>query len=558
MSRIQDQFHGVNASEITVPFWRVEDMQTGAASLSITASSSNTGLIPDPVVNYIPGNSGGTLVYTPVANQAGMAVITVIVSGNSPEDNVMQFNVTVEENKAPEINQINDLDLQSGVLTDVVFSGLDDGDANASQTLTITAVSSNPTILPDPAIVFSAGDFGGTARLNPVAGQTGMATVTVKVQDNGGTIAGGVDTQTMHFDVTVYAEVNNFPALNELVNMSVLEDDPEQKVYLRGITDGDEGILQGIIITAESSNPSVIPHPAVIYTSGAESGELRFTPVPGMTGNATITVVLTDGGGNASNNGNASASYTFGVEVRTKPIAGWEDEFNNGVLGLQWPADWGDPGENAHLCTEQDGYMTIQVDKTRTNNVWAGLWLNMPDELDMSDNPYISIIMRTDETPKDMLIFLWDAFDHYNTGTNIRKTVNGTFTEYFFDYSSPNDQLQGDGTPLDMSRIKALLINFAPGAMYSGRFYFDDFRVGDKAHRQVVTPTVTMATIPDVAIPIDAPLQEVIISNLTDGASGANSVAVSAVSNNTSLIPDPSATQVIGGKATLKFNPVAG
>jgi glucuronoarabinoxylan endo-1,4-beta-xylanase len=558
ISRIPDQFHGINASEVTVTFWRVEDLKTGASPLNITASSSNTGLVPVPVVNYLPGSENGTLVYTPLANQAGTADITVTVSGNSPEDNVMQFKVTVEENKAPKINQINDLNAQSGVLTDVVFSGLDDGDVNANQTLTITAVSSDTTILPDPAIVYSPGDFGGTVQLNPVAGQTGMATVTVTVQDNGGTIAGGVDTQTMKFDVMVYSEVNNTPALNELVDMSILEDNPEQIVYLRGITDGDQGVAQGITITAESSNPSLIPNPAVIYTSGAEAGELHFTPSAGKTGNAIITVFLTDNGGNSFNNGNASASYTFEVEVRVKPIAGWEDEFNDGVLGPQWPATWGDPGENAHQCTEHDGYMEIQVDKARTNNVWAGLWFNIAGELDMTNSPYISITMRTDEAPKDMLIFLWDAYDHYNTGTKIRKTVNGTFTEYYFDYSNPSDQLQGDGVPLDMSRIKALLINFAPGAMYTGRFYFDDFRIGDKAHRQVVTPTVTMATIPDLAIPPDAPLQEIKILSLSDGASGANTVTVNAVSSNTSIIPDPLAGPVTGGKAKLKFTPVAG
>ena len=476
VSRIPDQFHGINTSEITVPFWRVEDLQPGAKPLSITASSSNTGLIPDPVVNYIPGNSSGTLVYTPMANQAGTADITLIVSGNSPENNVMQFRVTVEQNKAPTINPINDLNIKSGEQTDVVFSGLDDGDANASQTLTITAVSSDTTILPDPAIVYSPGDFGGTVRLNPVAGHTGLATVTVTVQDNGGTIAGGADTQTMKFDARVYSEVNNAPAMNELVNISILENDPEQIVYLRGITDGDEGVAQGLTITAESSNPSLIANPAVIYTSGAEAGELRFTPFAGKTGNAIITVFLTDDGGNASNNGNASVSYTFAVEVRVKPIAGWEDEFNDGVLGPQWPATWGDPGENAHLCTEHDGYMEIQVDKSRTNNVWAGLWLNMPGELDMTENPYISITMRTDEAPKDMLIFLWDAYDHYNTGTKIRKTVTGAFTEYFFDYSNPNDQLQGDGTPLDMSRIKALAHQFCPGCHVYRPFLFRRFQ----------------------------------------------------------------------------------
>jgi hypothetical protein len=276
ISRIQDQFHGINASEITIPFWRVEDLKTGASPLNITASSSNTGLIPDPVVNYIPGNSSGTLVYTPVANQAGIAVITVTISGNSPEDNVMQFDVTVENNKAPKISQINDLNVQSGVLTDVAFSGLDDGDANENQTLSITAVSSDTTILPDPSILYSAGDFGGILHLNPVAGHTGIATVTVTVQDNGGTLAGGDDTLTMKFDVMVYTEVNNAPALNELVDMSILEDDPEQIVYLRGITDGDE--------------------PEVSYVSGNSTGTLTFTPVTDMTGTANITVTLTDDG----------------------------------------------------------------------------------------------------------------------------------------------------------------------------------------------------------------------------------------------------------------------
>ncbi len=469
----------------------------------------------------------------------------------------MQFNVTVEANKAPKIDQIADLNVQSGVVTAISFSGLDDGDPYASQYLTITAVSSNNAILPNPVIEYSQGDFGGTVRLNPAAGQTGVATVTINVQDNGGILAGGNDTQTMQFDVNVYSEVNNTPALNELIDMSILEDDPEQVVSLRGITDGDEGVAQGLTITAESSNPSLIPDPTVIYAPGAASGELHFTPVAGNTGNATITVVLADDGGNASNNGNANASYTFEVEVRGKPIAGWEDEFNDGVLGPQWPSDWSD-GEGAHLCLEHDGYMEIQVDKSRTGNVWAGLWFDIPTEIDMSNNPYISIVMRTAEAPKEMLIFLWDAFDHYNTGSTIRKTVTGEFTEYFFDYSKPADQLQGDGTPLDMSRIKALLINFEPGRMFTGHFYFDDFRVGDKAHRQAITPTVTMAVLPDLAIPQDAPLQEVKISNLSDGASGSNTVTVNAVSNNTALIPNPTAGPVTDGIATLTFNPVAG
>ena len=46
---------------------------SGAANesqtLTVTASSSNTALIPDPTVVYTSANATGSLKYTPVANQ---------------------------------------------------------------------------------------------------------------------------------------------------------------------------------------------------------------------------------------------------------------------------------------------------------------------------------------------------------------------------------------------------------------------------------------------------------------------------------------------------------
>ena len=558
ITKIPDQFHGLNAGSVIVPFWGIKDRASGSTSLSVTAISSNTGLIPNPIVTYTPGSTSGTLQYTSAENQAGESVITVTVSGNAPDDNVSTFRITVEPNHAPRIVQIADKDIKNGQLTEIKISGLDDGDANASQTLLITATNSNPELIPDPVIDYQTGGFSAILKLNPVSDQTVTATIRVKVQDNGGIIAGGIDTTIMSFNVTVYADVNNPPAMNELVNLSILADSPEQSVDLRGVTDGDDDKSQGITITAISSSPSVVPDPVIHYLSGASSGELKFTPLPGQIGEATITVTMTDNGGNLNNNGNGSATYSFTVQVRAKPISGWEDEFNDGILGPEWPATWGDPGENTHLCTEEDGYMQIQVDKTRTNNSWAGLWFNVPTEIDLSKNPYISITMKTDQPPKDMLIFLWDAFDHYNTAKTVRKTVTGSFVEYFFDYSDPSFQLQGDGTKVDISRIKALLINFDPGGnspLFKGSFYFDDFRVGDKAHRAAVTPKVTLSDVPDFAIQKNAPLQNALLTNLTDGGTGSNLVSVTAKSNNASLIPNPVIGPVVNKSATLSFTP---
>ena len=52
--------------------------------LTITAASSNPGLIPNPTVNYTSPNTVSTLTYSVVPNTSGMATITVTVMDNGP------------------------------------------------------------------------------------------------------------------------------------------------------------------------------------------------------------------------------------------------------------------------------------------------------------------------------------------------------------------------------------------------------------------------------------------------------------------------------------------
>src|SRR4029077_3650268 len=79
-------------------------------ALTVTASSNNPGLIPNPTVTYTSPNATGSLAYTPVANQSGTATITVTVrdagldgiAGNADDGSVSHtFDVTV--------NAVNDL-----------------------------------------------------------------------------------------------------------------------------------------------------------------------------------------------------------------------------------------------------------------------------------------------------------------------------------------------------------------------------------------------------------------------------------------------------------------
>jgi len=548
ITEIPTQGHIINTPQKEVFFKGVSDGAGGTTGVTITATSSNTGLIPNPTIDYTAGATTGYLRYTPVANQTGTANIAVTVSAPAAQTTkVLHFDVQVEKNLAPRIDKVANHDAKAGDQRVVELSGIDDGNPNARQAITLTAVSSNTGLIPNPTVNYTSDNRTGTLTYTPTLGQRGTATITATVKDNGGTTAGGVDTNQMSFDVSVYPSLNNPPTIDPIADVSVFKDATEQTVPLTGISDGD-GNTTTITVTATSSDTNVIPTPTIVYTSPNPTGQLKFTPVAGKTGTSIITVTVADNGGNANNNGNQAIETMFDIQVRVRPTTGFEDDFNDGIIDPNWL----NSGEGCHTVTEEGGALKIVVDKYATGNPWAGLWYPIPNELDMSQHPYISITQKT-TNPADMLIFLWDYKNAYNTGGTCQVSVGTNYVEYFMDFTGKN--LQGDGTIVDFSRIKALLFNFAPGAMYQGTWYFDDLRVGDKAHRPFVMPTVTMNPVPDYAVAKNCGQQTVQLTGISDGNTGTHTVTVTATSNNTTLIPNPTVSSVVAGNATLTYTP---
>lgn len=68
--------------------------------------------------------------------------------------------------------------------TSVTLSGIGDGSTNENQTLSVTATSSNTTLLPNPTVIYTSPNSTGTLTFKPNAGQSGTAVVTVTVNDN--------------------------------------------------------------------------------------------------------------------------------------------------------------------------------------------------------------------------------------------------------------------------------------------------------------------------------------------------------------------------------------
>ncbi len=92
---------------------------------------------------------------------------------------------------------------------------------------------------------------------------------------------------------------------------------PQQTVNLSGIGDS-VGANRPLHVTATSSNTSLIPTPSVSYVSPHQTGTLNFTPLAGKSGNATITVLVEDGGPDnnlATPGDNVTVSSVFYVDV---------------------------------------------------------------------------------------------------------------------------------------------------------------------------------------------------------------------------------------------------
>jgi hypothetical protein len=198
-------------------------------------------------------------------------------------------NVVINENAGPQT---------------VSLSGISSGSSSENQVLTVSAFSSNPGLIPNPTINYTSPNPTGSIAFTPVTGAFGGVTMTVMV-DDGGAVS---NTVIRTFTVTVNA-INNPPTLDPINDVSFNENSGPQTVSLTGITAGLNEV-QPITVTATSSNPSLVPNPAIAYTSPNTTGTLTLTPQTNAYGTASITVVVSDG---QALNGTTNRSFNVTV-----------------------------------------------------------------------------------------------------------------------------------------------------------------------------------------------------------------------------------------------------
>jgi len=185
ISDVADQVIAQNTGTGT-NYFVTGDAETDFATLTVSATSSNTNLVPNTAANLILGGTGNaqhTIRVLPSANQTGTAIITLAVSdGTNTASSSFLLTVT-PPNTPPAISGLSSHQIISPGQTPspVSFSV---GDAEtAAGSLSVAATSSNTNLVPNANLILGGGGSNRTVQISPVAGQNGAAVIKLRVSD---------------------------------------------------------------------------------------------------------------------------------------------------------------------------------------------------------------------------------------------------------------------------------------------------------------------------------------------------------------------------------------
>lgn len=269
----------------------VGDSETPAGSLIVTASSSNTTLVPNLPANLTLGGTGAarTLTVTPAANQSGTSTITVSVS-DGIDSTPTQFLLTVNAvNDPPTITPISDVTIDMDTSTGAIPFTIGDVD-NTFAELTVTAQSSNPVLVPLASMTLGGVDASRTITVTPAVGQSGTATITVTVTDPA-TAAAPVTTEAFLLTVNY---VNQPPTITPIGDQTTNEDTPTAVIPFQ-IGDDLTPPLS-LSVTAVSTNTLLVPNSSGITLGGTGiTRTIRLSPSLNLSGTTRVIVTVSDG-----------------------------------------------------------------------------------------------------------------------------------------------------------------------------------------------------------------------------------------------------------------------
>src|SRR5262249_40822589 len=142
-------------------------------------------IVPDANLMFTGGGANRNLAVIPAANASGITTITVTVTDSDNASARTQFVVTVRPvNDPPTLGVIADQVLSANApAKDLTLAGIGPGAPDEAQTVTINAVSSNPSLGPNPTVTYTSPNPTAVLTLRPTPNSTGIAVITITADD---------------------------------------------------------------------------------------------------------------------------------------------------------------------------------------------------------------------------------------------------------------------------------------------------------------------------------------------------------------------------------------
>ncbi len=268
----------------------VEDDESAAGTLTLSGSSSNTGLVQNNDIVF--GGNGGnrTITITPNPGQTGQATITVTVSDGEDQDVetfTLRVNEPVSNNTPPTISNVSNQTIDQDQSVGPLNFTIGDTESSASS-LTVTAGSNNNGLVPSGSINLAGSGTNRTISITPSAGQFGTASITITVSD-------GEDEGSISFvlNVNQVAAGGTPPTVSNLSNQTILQD--ETLGPLGFTVDDNESNPGTLLLTGSSSNGALVSNTSIIFGGGGSDRNITVIPTTGAFGTTIITVTVSDG-----------------------------------------------------------------------------------------------------------------------------------------------------------------------------------------------------------------------------------------------------------------------
>jgi hypothetical protein len=167
----------------------------------------------------------------------------------------------------------------------------------ADRSVSLRVTSCDPTLLPEPNVRFGRSSEGHTLVVTPAPNQSGRGLLHVQASD-------GFVVITQSFSVTVNS-INDAPTVSRIPDQTILETATAATIPFNI---GDiETPAASLIVTAASSNPTLLPAQSTIVSGKGATRILTLQRVADAAGSATVTVTVSDG--------ETAASQRFQVTV---------------------------------------------------------------------------------------------------------------------------------------------------------------------------------------------------------------------------------------------------